>query len=167
MATRTTRTSPGYDDFDRLAENLMNNGYFPSNKDELSNDMADYFEGEEEIPKDLKTKKAQKDILKFVLFKSGGGKNLRRDQQQDAKRIYPNTVHGRREYSAHGADKTDLSGIDTKQGKRKKSTVQRREFNTFGIVQGKVVKVRRVKINGKYRYIDEKGRYATKKKKEK
>lgn len=165
MAKRKVRVSPGYEDYDRLAENLMNNGYFPDDDVQFRSDMKDYFEGD--IPKELMTPNARKQVLKFILFKTGGGKSLKKDQEKTSKTVYPNTPQGREDYEIASSQRADLSGVDTKQRpirKRPKAHPKAREFTRYGVIKQRVVKVREttITLKGKKikRYIDKNGRFA-------
>jgi len=163
------RETPTWDDFERLAENLKNNGYDPENPKELNEDLKSYFGDNKPSSKFInKTTKAK--LLKTMMFKRGGGKNLKQDQQQTSKIIYPDTPTGKKQYLNKGTNKSDLDGFDTKKSKKlkqKKKLQKARRFNSFGTVKGKIVKVRPIMVNMKgkkiKRYIDSKGRFAKKK----
>jgi len=172
MGNKRTK-SDYHEDLDRLAESMRN--YNPNefenieSVDDAQTLLNDYF-GDDSYKK-LVTKSRQRELMKQIYFKQAGGKNyknLKRDQVTDAKRIYPNSVGGRDNYQRIGSNKADLSGVDTKQAKRQTKTVKSRKFNTFGVVKGRIVEVRKIKVkfvNGKIgtRYIDKRGRFAKKK----
>ena len=162
------------EDIDRLAESMRN--YDPDAFDDIDNyDDADEFLGgyfgNEKYKDIISNKNRQKTLMKHILFKQGGGKDLEKDKRTTAKKVYPNTNAGRKEYVTTGSSRSDLSKLDTKDAVKKKRTVKRvrREFNNFGTVKGRIVKVRAITIKHKSgktikRFIDAKGHYAKVKK---
>lgn len=160
-----------FDDIDRLAENLESN--FPGiidNIKTMNKSLKDYMDGQP-IPKFLNIKGAgnKEKLLTQILYKRGGGQRFRTDEKQTAKTTYPNTLDGREEYREKGAGKSDLDGIDTRQGKKinkkklSKNFIKRESLIFVGHVKNQIVKARKetIKVKNKNvtRFRDRKGRF--------
>ena len=162
--------SPVFDDIDRLAENLESN--YPNliiDPDSLEKNLKNYFERESQDPEPFLIQARKNKLLTQILYKRGGGQRFRKDVEQTAKTTYPNTSDGREAYMEKGAGKSDLDGVDTRQGrkiskKKLSKTYIRQENLTFvGRVKKQTVKARKetIKVKNKdvTRYRDRKGRF--------
>lgn len=132
--------SPTDDDFERVAEAIINTDDFNLIQDRNSFDKEydDYFENSTEWKKNRDFRDAVfKNALKLKpkissdkLFTEAGGKNLTQDRKTNAKII----VTSKQEYIDKGASRVDLKGFDTIPRKSRK-----REFNKIGRINNKIV----------------------------
>ena len=141
------RSSPTDKDFERIAETIINTDDYGKIQDKDSFDIEydDYFEHNGEFferdrfrDKVYDKVKEQLRTYEGSVFTDAGGKDLKRDRQQTAKRI----VNTRKQYIKEGASKVDLKGYDTQidpQPKKPKRVVDKSQYNKPVKYKGKVI----------------------------
>lgn len=159
-----TKEPPTEDDKSRIAEAILNLDRFEKIKDNDSFDDAydDYFEDNDYW---LKTKYLRKDIMGRVFkqrtFEEAGGKDLKQDKLKTAKKV----VGTKEEFIKKGAQRVDLSGLDTFRGRKIKVKRLKRDFRLVGKIRGKIVKIRKTSVivrnKRQLRYRDKIGRFAS------
>lgn len=102
------------EEFDRFAERLLNQYPGIENEDEFNNAFDNYMEELTPGQDGELREKSWGYIKDKIVFKSAGGKDLKRDRMKTAKKV----VFSKDVYIKHGAQRVDLSGLDTKGGKR-------------------------------------------------
>jgi len=152
-----------FDDIERLAESMKNFNQSEFDDIESQSDLNSFLDGYfgDDSYKKLVSGTRKSQLMKSVIFRQSGGKDLNKDKQQTADTVYPATDKGKKQYKKTGASKSDLSGLDTKKGKPRPS----RQFTEYGKIKERIVKIRPITIklkSGKTytRYIDSKGRFA-------
>jgi len=105
-------------------------------------------------PKNLYSKNA-------AILRVAKGKNINRDKLRTAKTVYVDTAEGRHKYITTGASRSDLDGVDTKDGKKlpksKLVKVKKYSFPFMARVKGRVIYARK---DGK-RFRDKFGRFVS------
>jgi len=172
--SKTLQRGTDYEEFERLAENVFNeyrdviedkqtfyvaleDFLYPNtkaiNNPRLRKRTFDAYADKFNVSKKNEYSRVE------ALHKVAGGKHINRDRTRTAKTVYVDTRDGRHKYISTGAGKSDLDGLDTKDGKKistgKLVKVKRFNYGFLGSVKGKSVYGRK---DGKY-YRDKKGRF--------
>ncbi len=154
------RKKSNYDeDYERIAENLFHaKGSNISDKSSFDDMYLAYMDGEEGDVVSTKFidgvwgkyRNRYKDNLVHV---DSGGKSLKRDRQQTARKVVDDVS----DYKRLGADKVDLKGFDTKP--------RRKTFTFTGHIKTKIVKARKDTVINMGKsinvYRDRKGRFVS------